>query len=282
MRPVFNSKQPKLVGIINLTPDSFSDGGRYFFLSSALARFKELIALGVNIIDVGAESTRPMATLIDAKEEWSRLNDFLHAVTKIRTDLKEAGKDIKISVDTRKAEIAEKSLKLGISIVNDVSGCSDPAMLDVISKFKNSQIIIGHHRGIPPAPLTLDSPSFLVHENPEEGLKEIISFLKKRINWALKANVRKNQIILDPGLGFGKGTDENLYIIKNLRFLKEKFELPVMIGASRKRFVRELFGESPEDIRTGTAQINALARENGADFIRTHDVSSCFPDFFGF
>ena len=279
MKPVFNSKQPKLVGIINITPDSFSDGGRYFFLSSALARFEELIALGVSIIDVGAESTGPRATLIDAEEEWSRLDSFLHAITKIRTDLKEAGKDIKVSVDTRKAEIAEKSLELGISIVNDVSGCSDPMMLDVISKFENSQIIIGHHRGIPPA---LENLGFEEQERPEEGLKEILSFFKERIDWALKANVKKNQIILDPGLGFGKGTDENLYIIKNLRFLKEKFELPVMIGASKKRFVRELFGESPEDIIAGTAQINALARENGADFVRTHDVSSCFPDFFGF
>jgi dihydropteroate synthase len=246
-----------IMGILNVTPDSFSDGGKYCCPSEALDQAKKLIAYGGDIIDIGAESTRPGAELIDETREWSRLKPILETITK--------NTEVPLSVDTRKANIAAKALKYpNVLIINDVSGLEDTAMATLLAEHPNKKLVINHHFGLPVAQTNAITP--------KDILKELITFFEERLERAFKAKMQKEQIILDPGLGFGKGLKTNLTIIKALPELKKFFNLPILLGASRKRFISELWGSENLDI--GSAAIGLWGAQNGANIIRCHAPAS--------
>ena len=224
----------KIMGILNLTPDSFSDGNLYISPERAILKLSELISHKADIIDIGAESTNHNSTLISLEQELERLEPFLDLLKIFSEKNNLKNSNIKLSIDTRKAEIAELCLRNNFKYINDVSGLSDERIVNLIADFPESKIIICHNRGVPTQ-----------KENNPENLKisenliaEINEFFSEKIKKLKLAGVRESQIILDIGLGFGKNTLENIFIIKNLSKISDIHRLPVLIGASRKRFVK--------------------------------------------
>lgn len=243
------------MGILNITPDSFSDGGEYFDTNKARERVLNLINKGADIIDIGAESSRPGSDPVDEKEEWRRLEPILKNIcNKI---------DKPISLDTYKSGVAEKALELGVEIINDISGLkADPKMAEVVAKH-NAYIIIMHMRGTPKT--MQNNPSY------KDLLKEVKKELNESITIALEAGIKKDRIILDPGIGFGKRFEDNLVLLKNLEELK-KLGYPILIGASRKRFIGDILDAEVKDRLEGSLAVASIASIKGADIMRVHDV----------
>ena len=237
-----------VMGILNITPDSFSDGGKYFQPDNAMAHVAQMIEYGVDIIDIGAESTRPGATPISAKEEYDRLRKILPAMKKF---------GVPISIDTYKPEVAEKVLKGGANIINDVHGLEDSRMIDVAKKF-NAPVIAMHS------------------EKCSDGdiIEDVKKFFRRTLEHCAEKNFNTKQVILDPGIGFGKTPEEDLEIIRRLDELKtlDGKEISLMVGVSRKKFIGWAT-ELPLDQRdeaTGAACVWAIAK--GVDIIRVHNV----------
>jgi len=239
------------MGILNITPDSFSDGDLYLEPPKALEQLYKLISAGADLIDIGAESTRPNATLIDENEEWQRLEPILKEITRNKVQ-------IPLSIDTRKAIIAQKCLEMGVKFINDVSSLEDPQMVKVLAKFPESSIVLTHHRGLPVKS---------INAKPNLNLmQEIIIFFEEKLR-QLKNNA--NEIILDMGFGFGKGLEENILMLKEINCLQKHFGLPVLIGLSRKRFVKELWPNQNPD--WASVVLSAVAVGGGANIIRCHE-----------
>ncbi len=242
-------ESPKIMGILNITPDSFSDGGLYNNIDSALAKAEQMIADGADIIDVGGESTRPGAEPVKAEEEIFR-------VLPVIKELAKNFPNIPISIDTYKSETARAALFAGASLINDISGLSfDPNMAKLAAQ-TGVPLIIGHN-----------DP----RQTKSDIMFDIIAWLRERVAEALAAGVKKEQLIIDPGIGFCKNTEENLVILNRLSELKI-FGFPVLLGASRKRFIGEVLEKGVEERLFGTAAAVAWAASNGADIIRVHDV----------
>ena len=246
-----------IMGILNVTPDSFSDGGKYLSLEDAYLHFKMLHQNGADIIDIGGESSRPGAAEISVDEE---INRTLPLINKIITE----NPDVIISIDTKKAKVAEQALLSGVKIVNDISGFEyDKNMLDVLIKYKPIYVLM-HMKGIP---LNMqDSP---VYDDP---VKEIIYFFKTKIKILNEIGI--SNIILDPGIGFGKRLEDNLEIISRL----DEFKIlgyPIMIGLSKKRFLGNITNSSVSERDIETIIMETIAVNNGASFIRTHEVENC-------
>ena len=244
-------RQTHIVGILNLTPDSFSDGGQFVDLDRAQEHFYKMISEGASIIDIGGESTRPGHMPISVEEEIRRVLPFIE---KIRGET-----DCLISVDTSKSEVAEICLKAGVDIINDIwGGQGDPAMATTIAKY--------------------DAACILMH-NSEQGISDkgqlvehIKDYLKQSLDIALKAGVRAESICFDPGLGFGKSFEDNWEIMRNLDAFNA-FEKPILLGASRKSMIAKLLDlEDPKDRLSGTLATTALAAIHDVDFVRVHDV----------
>lgn len=250
------SKKTYLMGILNVTPDSFSDGGRYFDKSIAVKRAYEMVEEGADIIDIGGESTRPGSEPVTLEEEISRTIPVIEALAK---NIK-----VPISIDTYKAEVAKRALNAGASIVNDISGLRfDPEMPKVVSQYK-VPVIIMHIKGTP--------KNMQVNPIYEALIPEIMDYFRESIRLAVKSGIAEDKIIIDPGIGFGKTFDHNLEIIKNLRefILLEK---PLLVGVSRKAFIGKILGDAPASERLeGTAAAVAISILNGANIIRVHDV----------
>lgn len=244
-------EQTHLVGILNLTPDSFSDGGQFVDLAHATEHFYKMVSDGASIIDIGGESTRPDHVPISSEEEIKRVLPFLE---KVRGET-----DCLISIDTSKAEVAETCLKAGADIINDIwGGQGDVAMASIIAKY-DAACILMHN----------DEQGFY-----EEGqlIKSINRFLKDSIDLVSEAGVRPESICLDPGLGFGKSFEDNWEIMRNLDAFQE-LEKPVLLGASRKSMIAKLLKlEDPKDRLFGTLATTALAAIHNVDFVRVHDV----------
>ncbi len=245
------------MGILNLTPDSFSDGGKFLNPDEALKRALELVAQGADIIDIGAESTRPGAKPVSFEEEKERLFPALDEILKeIR---------IPVSLDTTKSKIAKLGLERGVSIVNDVSGLkSDPDMAQVVREYE-AGVVLMHRRG------TAETMQSFTHYN--SLIDDILDELAESIRIAEKSGISFEQIAIDPGLGFSKTPEQNFEIIKSLPRFKQ-FKRPIVFGASRKSFLRNLTGERPEDRINASTAIAALAVERGADILRVHDVQA--------
>nr|WP_157449034.1 dihydropteroate synthase [Deinococcus peraridilitoris] len=243
------------MGILNVTPDSFSDGGAYRDLPAVLARAHELQAAGALMLDVGGESTRPGAQAVSAREELARILPVIAA-------LREVGSAV-ISVDTMKSSVAREALAAGAHLVNDVSGLRDPAMLGVCAQ-ASAPAVIMHMQG---------EPRTMQHQ-PHYGdvAREVFGFLQHRAEEALAAGVPS--VILDPGIGFGKTLEHNLTLLRELRRLTVSGH-PVLVGASRKRLIDFLAGvPHPRDRDPGSLALHLHAASTGAALVRVHDVAA--------
>lgn len=254
-------KRTLIMGVLNVTPDSFSDGRLYATKSAALSHAREMIAEGADIIDIGGESTRP-ATFADqsplsAEEEIRRILPVIESLAR-------ENPEILISVDSYKAEVAEAALNAGAGIINDISGLTyDPEMAPLTAKTGAPVVLmhlLGEPRNIPLAPVYTDV------------IGEIGAFFERQIACAVENGVNRERIILDPGIGFGKTSEHNLEILRRLGEF-QRFGLPVLIGPSRKRFLGKLLDNAaPDDRLEGTAAAVAIGIAHGADIVRVHDV----------
>lgn len=241
-----------IMGVLNVTPDSFSDGGRFFDRERAVERALEMAEEGADWIDIGGESTRPKAGPVTADEELERVMPVIESV---------AAK-VAVSIDTTKAVVAKAALKAGAEIVNDVSALGDKEMASVVAEYK-APVILMHMRG---TPLTMQ-------EDTSYGdlTSEVYDYLLSRIDIAVQSGVERDKIIIDPGIGFGKSAEGNFEILRNLSEFRS-LGRPVLIGASRKSFIRKAAGAEAADRLSGTIAANVAAILNGASVIRVHDV----------
>lgn len=250
------SKRAMIMGVLNVTPDSFSDGGEFFGTDEAVARGVQIASEGADVVDVGGESTRPGAEPVSLKEELRRV---IPVIEKLRAKI-----DIPISIDTSKAEVASAALDAGASIVNDVTaGRGDEKMLPLAAKRKAAFVLM-HMQG---APQTMQ-------KNPHYGnvVAEVADFFRQQYARALECGVDPMAIAFDPGIGFGKTLEHNLALVKNLERLRVH-DTPLAIGVSRKSFLGKLIGTNEMNERmTPTIALTAILRTRGADIFRVHDV----------
>ena len=252
-----NTIVPKVMGILNVTPDSFSDGGQFNSEASACLQAEAFVASGADIIDIGGESTRPYAEVVSEQDELQRV---IPAIRAIRAKFA-----IPISIDTTKAEVARQALAAGADIVNDISALrKDPDMISVVQE-TNVPVIIMHMQGTP--------GDMQVKPEYDDVVLEIYDFFEKRLHWLEEQGVARNRIILDPGIGFGKNLSHNLSILKHMAEFK-KLGCSVLLGHSRKRFMEDITGLPVEKRDLPTAVVAALAFNAGVDIIRVHDVRS--------
>ena len=250
------SQKTYIMGILNVTPDSFSDGGQYFDKSAAVKRAIQMVEDGADIIDIGGESTRPGSQPLAIEEELRRTLPVIEALTKEI--------NAPISIDTYKSEVAKRALDAGAAMVNDISGLRfDPEMPKVVSAYK-VPVVIMHIKGTPKD----------MQKNPvyEALIPEIMDYLRESIRSAKESGIAEDMIIIDPGIGFGKTFEHNLEIIHNL-YNFTLLEKPVLVGLSRKAFIGKILGDVPAGKRLeGTAAAIAISIINGANIIRVHDV----------
>ena len=250
-----------VMGVLNVTPDSFSDGGQFATVEAAVEQAHQMAADGAHLLDIGGESTRPATfrdqTPLSAAEERTRI---LPVIARLAEELPQ----IPLSVDTYKAEVARAALDAGASVINDISGLqSDPDMARLAAE-RGVPLIIMHLPGLPrhlpPTPIYTDV------------VADVCAFFERQVAYALLGGVQRDQIWLDPGIGFGKNIQHNLELLRRLPELKT-LGLPLVVGASRKRFLGTILGtDDPQDRREGTAATVALSIAGGADMVRVHDV----------
>ena len=257
-------KKPLIMGILNVTPDSFSDGGRFFSTEKAIKHALNMQKQGADIIDIGGESTRPGAKKITTEEELKRILPVLEELTKKL--------DIPISIDTYKSKVAQKTLISGASMINDITALrADKKLVQIIAN-KNVPVCLMHMKGTPEN----------MQKNPEykDVIAEIYEFLNQRIKYAITNKIKEENIIIDPGLGFGKrtgqGIEDNLLILKKLKHFK-KLNKPILIGASRKTFIGNINDLKktlpPSERLEGSLTAAIIAMQNGANILRVHDVA---------
>ncbi len=250
------SKFPLIMGVLNLTPDSFSDGGIYLKKNLGEIHAKRLVRDGCDIIDIGGEATNPGSNEVHIKDEWKRIFPTLSKIGNLKSF---------ISLDTRKSEIIKKALKYKINLVNDISGLDyDPYTLEVLKKTK-IPFVIHHMRGDPKT----------MQKNPKykNVLLDIYDFFEKKINFIRSNGIKHNNIILDPGIGFGKNLKHNITLIRNISIF-HSLGFPVMLGTSRKRFIKGLSGLNDSKNRLGgTISSNLFALMQGVQILRVHDVN---------
>ncbi|MEK7702397.1 MAG: dihydropteroate synthase [Nitrospirota bacterium] len=257
-------KHPIIMGILNVTPDSFSDGGLFMSTTQAVKRAVQMEQEGADIIDIGGESTRPAAEPVSVKEELKRVLPVIKAV---RLKVK-----IPLSIDTTKSEVAKAALDQGVSIINDVSGFTRDSKMFSIAKKSKAGIIIMHTKGRPQT----------MQKNPQykNVTKEVYLFLERQIKQAIEMGIPKNKIVIDPGIGFGKTVNHNLTLMNHLSdFLT--LGVPILVGPSRKSFIGKVLSplsegaiSSPFYRWEGTAAVVAISILRGASIIRVHDVAS--------
>lgn len=239
-----------IMGILNITPDSFSDGGNYYNLEEAIKRGEAIKAEGGEIIDIGGESTRPGAIKISAEEEWNR----------IALPLKEiVGKiDIPVSVDTFKGEVAKKAIEAGAGMINDISGLQEDKLLGEVVGYYNVPVCVVMNRRF--------------FTGSGDILKDLDYFFQNTFKLVDKFKISYDRLILDPGIGFGVTAEESFKLIHHLDYLK-KYNCPILLGASRKRIIWKTLKISPKDGLEGTLATTAIGVFNGASIIRVHDVA---------
>ncbi len=248
-------KIPIVMGILNITPDSFSDGGKYYKDNLALKQMKHLFKCGADVVDIGGESTRPGSKPISTKAEWNRIKNIL----------KKVGKKNFISLDTRKSEIMEKGIKLGVRLINDVSGLSfDKNTIFILKKYK-IPFILQHSLGNPDV--------MQIKPKYKNVLLDIYDFFDRKIKYLRKIGIKHNNIILDPGIGFGKNLKHNITIIRNIS-IYHSLGFPILLGISRKRFIKDISGFNDTNKRLGgTISSSIFAMMQGVQILRVHDVN---------
>lgn len=247
--------RPLIMGVVNVTPDSFFDGGRYFDAEAAVAHALQLVEEGADLLDIGAESTRPGAEMVNKEEECRRAIPVVNAVAKAVT--------VPISIDTSKAAVARAALDAGAVLVNDVTALrGDSAMADLVSR-TGAGVVLMHMQGTPRT--MQQAPQY------NDVVGEVSEFFEERIRFAMTHGILRRQIILDPGLGFGKLLVHNLALIAQLhRFVH--LECPLLVGVSRKGFLGQLVNREAQERQWATAAAVAIAVDRGAGILRVHDV----------
>lgn len=247
--------RPLVMGVLNLTPDSFSDGGGWLHSDRAIERAFKLAEDGADIVDVGAESTRPGAQKVSVEEELERLDPVLKVICRQLP--------VPVSVDTMKSEVAEMALERGASVINDVSGLeSDPRLAEVVAR-RQGVLVINHMQGTPQS--MQDAPGYT------DATAEICRSLRERLEFARRAGIAEERILLDPGIGFGKRPEDNVDLLARIGELRS-LGRPLLIGCSRKSFLGHLTGRSVEERGAATAATTALLSLRGVKMIRVHDV----------
>jgi dihydropteroate synthase len=249
--------EPQIMGVLNITPDSFSDGGLFFNETKAYNQANLMIKSGATILDIGGESTRPGSKIVNEKEEWNRIENI---VVKIKKDFSK----IPLSLDTRKSYVMKKGIEHGVNIINDVSGLNfDKKSFEVIN-LKNIPFILHHMQGTPDT----------MQKNPKyiDALLDIYDFFDEKINFCLKKNYRKENIIIDPGIGFGKNLDHNLRIMSKISTF-HSLGCPLLIGTSRKKFIEHIVTKFDTPDRTGGTLASVLyGLLQGVQLFRVHNV----------
>tara|TARA_B110000438_G_scaffold243436_1_gene243463 strand:+ start:519 stop:1571 length:1053 start_codon:yes stop_codon:yes gene_type:complete len=248
-------KTPNIMGVLNLTPDSFSDGGKFINRNRGTKHAFEMFESGANIIDVGGESTRPGSKDVNVKLEWNRINRILETICK----------KVPVSLDTRKSEIMEKGIKLGVKVINDVSGLNyDYETKNILKKYK-TPFVIQHSRGTPEN--MQNKPTY------KNELLDIYDFFEEKIKFLRSIGIKHNNIIIDPGIGFGKNLKHNMNLISNISIF-HSLGFPILVGNSRKRFIKELSGKNDSKNRIGgTVASSIYLMMQGVQILRIHDVN---------
>jgi len=243
------------MGVLNVTPDSFSDGGKYFQREKAIARGLEMAREGADVIDVGGESTRPYSGRISSAEEMERVIPAIEALSKELS--------VPISIDTYKSDVAREALRSGASMINDVSALRfDPSMASLAGR-EGVPVVLMHMKGTPEQ--MQDNPTY------DDLISEIRDFLREAIERAVAGGIRDDLIVVDPGIGFGKTYDDNLKILKEIEKLKGLGK-PVMLGTSNKAFIGKILNKEPHERDTGTMATVAYAAMAGVHMVRVHNV----------
>jgi dihydropteroate synthase len=261
-RTVHIGRAPLVMGILNVTPDSFSDGGRFLDVREAVAHAHAMAEAGAAVIDVGGESTRPGSESVPAAQEIERVLPVIKAL--VRGGFDYSPLPVPVSIDTRKAAVADEALRVGASMVNDVSAARDPAMLDVLRWRDDVPVVLMHMLG---EPKTMQAaPRY------DDVVREVGLFLDQRARFLIESGVARERIVVDPGIGFGKRLEDNLALLRDLDALR-RLGYPVLVGPSRKSFLGSLLGEAATDDRLpGSLAAAARCYAAGVDIVRVHDV----------
>jgi len=248
-------KTPNIMGVLNLTPDSFSDGGKFNSKRKGIAHALHMFRSGAKIIDVGGESTRPGSTSVNKKLEWKRLEKIIRSINK----------KIPLSLDTRKSDIMEKGIKCGVKIINDVSGLTyDPKTINILNKYK-IPFVIQHSQGTPEN--MQNKPRY------KNELLDIYDFFENKLKFLRSIGIKHNNIIIDPGIGFGKNLKHNMNLISNISIF-HSLGFPILVGNSKKRFIKDLTGKNDTNSRIGgTVASSIYLMMQGVQILRIHDVN---------
>jgi dihydropteroate synthase len=254
--------RPHVVGILNITPDSFSDGGELADVEAVLTRAGRMVDAGVDLLDIGGESTRPGASAVCADIELNRVLPAIEALARHH--------DVPLSIDTRRATVADAALSAGASMVNDVSGFADPAMAEVVRRHGAAWVLM--HMPHPVGEMQCSERTKTMAIDTDTGLEQVAETLQRAVDRACAAGVPRSQLAVDPGIGFGKSLAQNLAFL-HANTPIDRLDLPVFIGPSRKSFIGAITGGDVEGRLMGTAAAVAAVVFAGAVFVRVHDVA---------
>ncbi len=256
------TRSPIVMGILNVTPDSFSDGGHFVDVRTAVAHAHAMVDAGAQIVDIGGESTRPGSVAVPVAVEIERVVPVIEALT--RGGFGYHSLEVPLSIDTRKAQVADAALRAGASMVNDVTAARDEEMVEVLRARDDVPVVLMHMLGEP--------KTMQVEPHYDNVLREVGDFLVERARALVERGVARDRIVIDPGIGFGKRFEDNVVLLQNIGALRQ-LGYPVMIGASRKSFLGKLLGDAPAGDRlTGSLAVAAHCYHSGAEMIRVHDV----------
>ena len=248
--------KPQVMGIVNVTPDSFSDGGHYASTNLAIEHALQLVEEGANLLDIGGESTRPNAIPVNLDEELSRVIPVIEGLVKLV--------NIPLSIDTYKPQVMQAAIAAGVSIVNDIKALQEPEALEVVAK-SDVGVCLMHMQGTP--------QTMQIEPNYENVLLEVKAFLTARLNATIQAGINKSRILLDPGFGFGKKTEHNIALLQQLSYLRELGQ-PLLVGLSRKSILGQMLGDNKTDRVSASIAASVIAVMNGANMLRVHDVKA--------
>ncbi|NHQ84944.1 dihydropteroate synthase [Iodobacter sp. HSC-16F04] len=246
--------RPLVMGILNVTPDSFSDGGHYRQIDAALAHAEKLLDDGADILDIGGESTRPGAAFVPAEEEMNRVIPVIKSLQSL---------NVPLSIDTRKSAVMRAALDAGVDLVNDIAALEDEGALELLAQ-SNAAICLMHMQGEPRSMQA--TPCY------QNVVAEVLSYLAARRDAALAAGILHNRLLLDPGFGFGKTLEHNIALFKSLPQMKERLATPLLIGVSRKSMLGQITGQSVAERMPGSIAAALMAAQAGSAVIRVHDV----------